>query len=110
FKDGRVDEALEVKHAFFLAHRLTVETELDNVFAVNEVRRERARDKEVLRLVGMADADVAIGVDHILMRQDTVGNDEGGDDSVDVAHRSFASVCRIRSLHERSDMRGLPRI
>ena len=81
-EDRGVDEALEVERTRLVAHRLAVEPELDDVVALDQLGRERAREEEVLRLVGMADADMAIGVDHVLLGQDAVGDDEIVEESV----------------------------
>src|SRR5581483_7846011 len=48
--------------------------------------RERARDEERLRVVGVADADVAVGVHHVLLGEDAVGDHEVFDDGVEVGH------------------------
>ena len=54
--------------------------------ALDQLGRERARDEEVLGIVGMADADVAVGVDHVLLGEDAVGDDEVLDEGVEIAH------------------------
>ena len=78
--DRRMDEALEIERALLVPHRLAVEAELDDVVLLDQLGRERARDEEALRIVGMADADVAVGVDHVLLGEDAVGDDEVLDD------------------------------
>ena len=82
-EDGGVDEALEIERARLVAHRLAVEAELDDVVALHQVGRERAGEEEVLRIVGMADADMAVGVDHVLLGEDAVGDHEILDDGVE---------------------------
>jgi len=71
-----MDEALEIKAAVLVVHRLTVEVELDNVFAANQLRGERAGDQEAVGIVGVADTDMSIGVDDLLSGKDPVGDHE----------------------------------
>src|SRR5262245_42021205 len=52
---------------------------LDDVGALHERRRERVRQEEALGIVWMTHADVTVGVDHVLPREDAVGDDELGD-------------------------------
>ena len=49
FEDAGMDEALEIERALLVAHRLAVEVELDDVVALDQLGRERARDEEMLR-------------------------------------------------------------
>ncbi len=56
--------------------------------ALDQVGRDRAREKEMLGIVGIADADMAVGVHHVLLRQDAVGDDEILDDGIEIAHGS----------------------
>ena len=46
----------------------------------------------MLRIVGMTDADVAVGVDHLFFGEDAVGDHEVLDDGVDIAHVSMTRI------------------
>ena len=82
--DGGMDEALEIERALVVAHRLPVEPQLDDVVALDQLGRDRAGQEKVLGIAGMADADVAVGVHHILLGEDAVGDDEVLDDGVEL--------------------------
>ena len=57
-----------MRNALTLAyHWLALLIELDQVIALDQLGRERARHEEVLRIVGMTHADVAISVDHVFV-------------------------------------------
>ena len=51
----------------------------------NSGASERERKKS-LGIVRMADADVAVGVHHLLVAQDAVGDDEIFENDVEIAH------------------------
>ncbi len=54
-------------------------------FSISSGASEREM-KKLLRIVRMADADVAVGVDHVLLGEDAVGDDEVLDEGVEVGH------------------------
>src|SRR6516165_5137227 len=83
-----VDEALEVKAAVLVAHRLTVQVELDNVIWADQLRRERSGDQEAVGIVGMGNADVAVGVDDLFPSEDPVSDHEVFDQRIEIAHRA----------------------
>ena len=85
--DRAVDEALEIGRAR-VAHRRAVEPELDDVGAGDEFRAERARQQIVVGLLRVADADVAVGVDHVLLRQDPIGDHQIADRALQLVHAS----------------------
>ena len=74
--DRGMNEALEVERTLLVAHRLAVEAQLDDVLALHQLGRDRVREEEMLGIVGIADAHVAVGVHHLLSREDTVGDDQ----------------------------------
>ena len=43
--------------------------------ALDKFRRARARHEKAFRIVGMAHADMTIGIDHVFMGQDAIGDD-----------------------------------
>ncbi len=85
-KDRRVNEPLEIKARAPAAHRLAVEAELDDVIGTDQLRGERAGDQEPVRMVGMADADMAISIDDLLPGEDPVGDDKVLDQRIEIAH------------------------
>jgi hypothetical protein len=40
----------------------------------------------MLRIVWIADADMAVGIDHVLFGKDTIGDNEVFDDGIEIAH------------------------
>src|SRR5437879_1854852 len=71
-----MDEALEVGLARIAAGGVALEVELHEVAALDPVRAERAREEKAPRVARVPHADVAVGVDDVLVRQDAVGDDE----------------------------------
>jgi hypothetical protein len=52
-ENRRVDEALEIELAAIAADRLPVEPELDDILGSDQIRRERARDKKPIGVIGI---------------------------------------------------------
>ena len=94
--DRGVDEPLQVKRARLAAHRLAVEAQFHDVAALDQIGSERAREKEMLRLVRVPDADVAVGIHHVFLGEDAVGDHEVLDDGVEAAHGSVILAEAIR--------------
>ena len=92
FVNRGMDEALEVESALIVAHRVSFEIQLDDVVALHQVGSERPRKEEMLRIGGIANADMAVGIDHILFRQDAVGDDEILNDGVEIGHGGGSGV------------------
>jgi hypothetical protein len=69
-EDRRMNEALEIKAAPVVVHRLSVKVEFDDVFGAHQLRRKRAGDQEVVGIVRMSDAHMAVGVDDLLPGED----------------------------------------
>ena len=57
--DGAVDEALQIRRAAALVDRGAVESIFDDVVALDALRRARPRQQIMLRIVGVASADMA---------------------------------------------------
>ena len=96
-EDRRMNEALEIKAAVLVPHRLTVQVELDDVLGTHQLRGERAGDQEAVGIVRVTDADMPVSVDDILARQNAVGDDEILDQSLEAAHRGHVPSCVARS-------------
>src|SRR5262249_9149154 len=86
FVDGGVNESLEIERTLFVTDRLPVEAQFDDVVALDQLGCERAGEEKVLRIVGIANADMAVGVHHLLAREDAIGDDEVLNDGVEIAH------------------------
>ena len=56
--------------------RVGVEVVLENVLPLDRFGRDGAREEEALRILRMADAHVPIGVDHVVLGEDTVRGDK----------------------------------
>jgi hypothetical protein len=74
--DLAVNEALEIGGAAALVHRVRVEIELEDVGRRHEFRRHGSREQKAIGARGMTDADVPHRIEHVLHRQDVVGDDE----------------------------------
>src|SRR5262249_19675888 len=83
-EDGSVDEALLVGVAAAAVDGLAVGVELEQIVGVDQLRRPRPGHDEAPRILGMANADVAIGVEDALTGEQAIGNH---DIAADVAHR-----------------------
>ena len=90
-----MDEALEIGRAAARIDRLALERELHDVVLLDAVRRARARQQEALRIVGMARADMAEGVDHAFAGEDAVGGDDFFEQGVELGHSSVPSFARL---------------
>src|SRR5213075_1906419 len=60
--------------------RLPVERVLDDVVGLDERRAFRVREEEALGRLGIAHADVAIGIDHVFVGQYAICDDKFGDE------------------------------
>lgn len=78
--DRAMDRPLDVGWRRVAADLLTGQREALQVRLGHELRPERAGDEVVVRTLGVADADVAEGVEHALVGQDAVGGDEVAQD------------------------------
>jgi hypothetical protein len=76
FVEAAMDEALEIGWTTIVAHDFAIERELHDVALLDELGAARARQEKALGIGRVAHADMAIGVDHALMRQNAVGDDE----------------------------------
>jgi hypothetical protein len=54
--------------------------------SIDQFRRQRARHEETLRIVGMAHADMAVGIDHVFVGENAIGDDEVAQEIVKLAH------------------------
>jgi hypothetical protein len=91
-EDRRVNEPLKIERALVVAGRLPVESELDDVFGADQLGRDRAGDQKAARILRMPDADMAIGVDHVLLGENAVGDHEILDQGVEAAHAHLAPI------------------
>ena len=85
-----VDEALEIGRAAARIDRVAFEREFHDVGGLDAVGRARAREQIALRIVGMARADMAEGIDDRLAGEDAVGGDELFDDPVELGHQALS--------------------
>ncbi len=92
FEDRGVNKALEIEGGALIAHRLAVEVELDDVLGTDQLRGHRTGDQKMVRVVRMSDADMAVGVDHLLLGEDAVGDHEVLDDRIETAHDRTAVI------------------
>ena len=60
--------------------------EFDQIVAFDQFRRQRARHEEALRVVGMAHADMAVGVDYVFIGENAVGDDKIAHQVFELAH------------------------
>ena len=74
--DLAVDEALAGELAAAAVGRVRVEVEHHDVALLHRARRAVARDQEAIGTLVVARADVAVTVEHALVREDVVRKDE----------------------------------
>ncbi len=67
---------LQIERPLFLPGWPPVESELDDVAALYQLGRDRARQQVAAGIVGMAVAHVTVGVDDVLVGKDAVGDHE----------------------------------
>ena len=96
-EDRGMDEALEIKLLAVVAYRCAVEIELDDIRRLDQIRCERPGDQKASRVVGMPDADMAVSIDDVLLREDAVCDDEILYQRFKVAHRGHVPSCVARS-------------
>jgi hypothetical protein len=80
---GSVDRALRVQRLALRIPRPVVEGELQDVAALDQLRAPRAGQEVTVWVQRVPDADVAEGVDHALVREDPVGDDQIAEGRVD---------------------------
>jgi hypothetical protein len=69
-------EALGAERPVVLAGRRAVERERQDIARLDERGGTIAREQEAIGRARMAHADVSVFVEHTVMRQDTVGDDQ----------------------------------
>ena len=74
--DLAMDEALEIDAPGLAIARRAVQVELDDVAGLDGGGRHVARQQEMVRVLVVAHARMAEGVDHALVEQDVVGVDQ----------------------------------
>src|SRR6185437_5110235 len=74
--DFAVNHFFAVQPEFGRAHRLGIERELDQVGDFGQLRRAMARDEIALRIVRMADADMAERVQHFFIAENAGCDDQ----------------------------------
>ena len=67
-----MDEALDEQRTAAPVDRIGLEIELHDVLGGHQAGRDRARHQIAARIGRMADADVAIGVEHAAVVEDAV--------------------------------------
>src|SRR5215472_16268219 len=81
-----MNEALEIKAGALVAYRLTLEVELDDVFGTHQLGSKRAGNQKAVGIVRVADADMAVGIDHLLAGEDPIGDHKILDQSIKTVH------------------------
>src|SRR5262245_2820805 len=108
--DAAVNEALQIGRPVTRIDGIALERELHDVVLLDALGRACAREKEALRVVGMARAHVPERIHDTLMRQDAVGGDDLFEQHVETGHKTFPWVDRV-SLHRHARAcRGHPRL
>src|SRR6266446_2364426 len=90
-EDGAVDEALEIGRAPARIDSGAVEGELHDVVRLDALRRPRPRQEEMLRIVGVAGADMPERVDDAFVGEDAVGGDDFIEQAFELGHRRNSS-------------------
>ena len=74
--DLAMNEALDVERPTGIADRVAVHIECDDVVALDQCRRNLARQQVVLAIHGMPDADVTERIEDAFVREDPIGEHE----------------------------------
>ena len=74
---------------------------IDQIVALDQFWRQRARHEEVFRIIRVAHTDVAIGVNDVLVGKNAIGNNEVTQQIVQLAHNgvSFSKIFSIGPGH-----------
>ena len=104
FVGRTMDVALNVERTVVGVDRAAVEVELDDIASVHQLGAARAGQQIAVRIGRMADADVAAGIDHVLVGEDAVGNYEFVYGLIKVAHAFSAcpGLALLKSWRGRS--------
>src|SRR5580693_3816289 len=86
FVNGAVDEPLQIGRAAALVDRGAVKGIFNDIVAFDAFRRAGARQQITLRIVGMAGADMAEGIDDALLGQNAICRDQFFDDEIKLTH------------------------
>src|SRR5688572_26331302 len=97
--DGGMDEALLIALPL-VAHRTSFQVVLDEIARSDERRREVARQQKVVRILIVADADMAETVQDTLIGENAIANDEIVDELR--AGSARASLTRDALRHEQA--------
>ena len=76
FVGGAVDKAFQVRIAGVSAHRRAIQLELHDVGTLDQFRAARTGKKIPVRIIRMANADMAIGIDYVFIGEYPVRNDQ----------------------------------
>src|SRR3546814_6809580 len=79
-----MDEALQIQGSILGGDRFAGQVEFDDILASHQFGRQRARDEEAVGTVRMAHAHMAIGVDHVFLRQRAVRDHQVTDELVEI--------------------------
>src|SRR4051812_12750642 len=90
-EDSRMNKSLKVERPALIAHRLPIEPELDDIARLDQFGGKRTRQKEMVWIVGIAQTDMAVRIDDVLPRENTVGDDEVFDQRVKIGHGTRSS-------------------
>src|SRR3974377_2200902 len=101
-----MDETLEIGLAL-VVDRLAFGVELDQIVAFDQFRRQRARHEESLRVVGMAHADMAIGVDDVFIGENAIGDDKIAQQVFELAHEDSIGLAVAMTLGRSTTARAL---
>ena len=101
-----MDRALGVEVLALGVDRLAFEIELDDVVALDALGRARTRQEEPIRLVRMADADMAERIDDAVLGQHVVRGHKVFDQIVELRHERFSSRMFWLLLYEFSLVGG----
>jgi hypothetical protein len=78
--------------AAFFMDGISLDIQLHDVVCGDEFRRERAGHEKGVRVVRIANADVAIGIDDALVREYPIRNDQVIDQSLSFFHCGISAL------------------
>ena len=92
FVDSAVDEALQIERARLGLRGRSIHIVGDNVACPHQAGAARDGEEKFCRVRGVAQADMAIGVEHFLMRQNAVCDHDVAPGALDQVHCLFPKL------------------
>ena len=87
---GTMNRPLAIHRPSALVDWVAVEVELHQIVERDQFRAARSRKEKAVRALWMPYADVAKGIDHLFVRENSVGSHEVAESVLQVTHGSLS--------------------